>query len=119
MHAGRDVTQSGTHVFQNPGDVSRTERDGTTPRDGSTSIRSPRLNSPVLIGGGTIVSLTRTGSQDIGIPKGPTGSVEVRNAQIFNTSINGNSADNGDPASNFSKIIGRELSHDSSSNIYL
>ena len=91
-----DAARSGALFLQTPGDVSRMGRDGTTPRDGNTSIRSSRLNSPVLIGGGTAISPMRTGIQDIGSPKELTGSVEFRNAQIFNTSINGNSAKNGD-----------------------
>ena len=45
--------------------------------------------------------------------------MEVGNTQIFNTSINGNLAKNGDSTPIFSKVIGRELSHDSSSDIYL
>ena len=77
------------------------------------------LNSLVLIGGGTTVSPTRTGSHDIGILKGPTGYVEIRNAQPFSTSIDGNSDKNGDTKPIFSKLIGRELFHHSRANIYL
>ena len=80
-------------------------RYGTISRDRNTYIRSPRLNSPVLIGVGASVPLTRMGIQDIVGPKGPTGSVEVRNSQIFNTSINGYLSENGDPESIFSKVI--------------
>ena len=94
-------------------------RDSTTTRDGNTYISPPRLNYPVLIGGGITVSPTRTGSQNIVSPKGRTGSVEVRDAQIFNTSINGNLTNNGDPTPTFSKVIGKELSHKSSVGIYL
>ena len=87
--------------------------------DRKNPIRYPRLNLPVLIGGGTTVYSTRTGSQEIITPKGPTGSVEVRNAQPFHTYTNGNSANNGDPTPTFIKVIVRELSDDSSTNIYL
>ena len=89
-----------------------------TPRDGSTSISPPRLNSPVLIGGVTTVSPTRTGIQEIGNPKGPTGSMEVRNAQIFHTSINGDLTKNGDSTTTFSKVIKQELSYDYSADIH-
>ena len=74
-----DVSRSGAHVFRNPGDIIRTDRERTTPLNGNTSIRSPRFNSPVLIGGGTTAYPTRTEIQDIISPKGPTDPVEVRN----------------------------------------
>ena len=102
-----DAARSGARVFRTPVGVSRTDRDGKNPRGGNNSIRSPRLTSPVMIDGGSTVSPTRTGSQDIIIPKGPTGSVEVRNARILNTSVNGNSAQKGDPTPNFNKLIGQ------------
>ena len=114
-----DAACSGARVYRNPADVSPHDMDRTTSWDGKTSIRSPRLTLQVLIGGGTTVSPTRAGSRKIIIPKGPTGSVEVSNAQPFHTSINKNSAKNGDPTTNFSKGIVRELSDDSSTNIYL
>ena len=44
--------------------------------------------------------------------------MEVRNAQIFNTSINGNLSKNGDHMSIISKLIGQELSNNSSADIY-
>ena len=102
-----DMMRSGARVFWTPADVSRHDTDRTTPRDSNTSISSPRFNSPVFIGGDTTVSPTRTEIQEIGIPKGPTGSVEVRNTQPFNTSINGYSSENGDTKLTFSKLIGR------------
>ena len=113
-----DAARSGARVFQNPADVNQKDTDGKIPQDGNTPIRYPRLTSPVLIGGGTTVSPTRTESQDIISPKGPTGSVEVRNAQPFHTFINGNSAKNGGPTPTFSKLIGQELSDNSSAKIY-
>ena len=57
-----DTVCSGARIFRNPGDVSRKGRDSTTPWDGNTSIRYPGLNSSVLIGAGTTVFPTRTGS---------------------------------------------------------
>ena len=44
--------------------------------------------------------------------------MEVRNAQPFHTSINGNSSKNGDPTSTFSKVIVHELSDDFSADVY-
>ena len=102
-----DAVRSNAHVFRNPVDVSQTDRDRKIPQDGNTSIRSPRLNSPVLIGGGTTISPTKTGIQEIVSPKGPTGSVEVKNAQPFNTSINGNYTKNGYPTPTFNEAIVR------------
>ena len=77
------------------------------------------MTSPVRIGGGTFVPPIIMGSQDIGIPKGATGPVEVRNAPIFNTCINGNFSVNEDPSSILRKVIGRELSNKYSANVYL
>ena len=105
-------------VFQNHADVNQTYIDRMIPWDSNTSIMSPRLTSLFLIGGGTTVSPTRIGSKENISPNGRTGSVEGMNAQPFNTSINGNSSDNGDPTPTFSKIIGQELSNNSSSDIY-
>ena len=45
--------------------------------------------------------------------------MEVRNTQIFKTSIHGNLAKNRDPASIFSKVIGQELSNNPSAEVYL
>ena len=102
-----DTARSGARIFRTPTDVIRTYRDRTTPRYGNTPIITPRLTSPVLIGGGTTVLPTRNGIQEIISPKGPIGSVEVSNAQMFSTSINGNSSEKGDPTSTFSKVIGQ------------
>ena len=68
------------------------DRDGKIPWNGKNSRSPPRLTSQFLIGGGNTVSLNRNGSQEIGSLKGPTGYVEVRNAQPFHTFIHGNSA---------------------------
>ena len=114
-----DAARSGAHVFRNPADVSHMETDRKIPKDGNTSIRYPMLTYLVMIGGGTTVYPTRTGRQNIISPKGPTGSVEVKNAQPLHTFINGNSAKNGYPKATLSKVISQELSDDPSANIYL
>ena len=72
------------------------------PRDGNVS----RLGKgPVLIE--AIISPTRMGSQEIINPHRSTGYVEVRDTQIFNTSIDGNLAENGYSTPFFNKLIGR------------
>ena len=55
----------------------------------------------------------------MGSTRGPTVPVEVRNAQPFHTSINGNSSQNENHMPTFSKLIGRKLSDNSRSDIYL
>ena len=65
-----DATRSSAHIYRNPGDLSQTGRDGTTPWNRNTYIRPPRLNYSVLIGGGTTAYPTITGIQQIFIPKG-------------------------------------------------
>ena len=94
------------------------DMDRTIPWGGNTSKISPRFNSPFWIGGGTSVSPTRMGSQEIGSPSGTIGPVEVRNAQPFHVSVIGSSAKHRDPAPTFSKIIGREISNKSRANVY-
>ena len=71
--------------------------------------------------GGTTVSPTSgiMGSQDIVSIHGSTGSTEVRDTHKFDASVDGNLAENGDYTPIFRKLIGRELSHNSSSDIYL
>ena len=98
-----DVARRSGRVLRTPcKHVSRTARDGTTPQD--WNIAGPG-NAPVMIGG--TVSLTRTGIQFIFKPHGSTGYVEVRDTQIFNTSIDGNLPENGDSKPICSKVIRR------------
>ena len=97
------------------GNVSSTGRDGTTPRD--RNFYGP-VKWSVLIGV-TTVSPTIIRSQDIDNPHGSTGSVEVGDTQIFDTSIDGNLAENGNSMPIFSKLIRQEISHNYSNNIYL
>ena len=101
-----DAAHSSAHVLRTPGEIFRRGRDSTTSHDYNNFISPPRLNSPVLIDGGTTIFQTRTGSQDIVIPKGPTGSVEVKNTQRFNTSNNGNLDKNRDSTPIFNKKTG-------------
>ena len=114
-----DVARSGARVFRDPEAVNQKYLEETIPRDRNTSRSPPIFNYPVLVGGGTSVSPTSMGSQYISSPSGPIGPVEVRNAQPFHTSINGNSDKHGYPTPSYIKLIGRKLSDNSSADIYL
>ena len=61
-----DAACSSARILRNPGHVSKTVRDATTPRDGNVAVRFPQENGPVLIGD-TNVSPTCgiMGSQEI------------------------------------------------------
>ena len=50
-----DAARSSARVFRDPVGVRSTGRDGTTPRDCSTSIFFPKMNYSVIIGVGTTV----------------------------------------------------------------
>ena len=115
----KDAACSGAHVFRDPADVKQKDTDKRIPWERNTLRRPPRLIYAVMIDGGTTVPLTITGNQDIISPRGFTGPVEIRNAQIFYTSINGNSTKNWDPTPNFSKVIVCKISDNSSAYIYL
>ena len=105
-----DAERSGARILLTSADVRRTDIDGKSPRDYNTSIRPPRLTSPVMIVGGTTVYPTSSGSQDIISPKGSIGPQEVRDSQPLDTSIHGIYAEHMDPAPTWSKLIGRKLS---------
>ena len=104
---------SGVHVFQELAVVNRKYKDRTISRDRNTSRISPRLLSLVRIGGGTSVSPDRTGSQEIHTPSRTIGPVEVRNAQPFHTSINGNYSINRYLEPTFSTLISHAFSEKS------
>ena len=96
-----DAARSSARVLRTPhGHLSRTGRYGTTPQD--RDISGPG-NGTVLIG--VNVSPTRTGSQYIVNPHGSTVYVEVKDTQIFHTSIDENLANDGDYTPIFSKVI--------------
>ena len=111
-----DASCSSTHILRNPcGHVSRTGRYINTRWDGNISEPG---KGPVMIGGTTAFP-TRTIIQDIVNPHGSTGSVEVGDTKIFDTSIDGNLVKNGDSTPIFSNLIDQELSHNSRTDIYL
>ena len=108
---------SSSRILRNTGHVNRMGRDDNTPRDRNVSGME---KGPVLIRGNTILPTGGImGIQEIFIMHGSTGSVEIRDTQKLDTSINRNLAKNGDSKSIFCKAIGREMSHDSSADIYL
>ena len=82
-----NAARSGAQVFQDPTAVNRKDTDGTIPRDGNTSRIPTRLTSPVLIGGGTNISPTRTSIQDIITPKGPTGVLSSKDRNSVHKSV--------------------------------
>ena len=115
-----DAVRSSARVLRNPCCVSRTSRDGTTPRDGDVMASPPRDNGPVLIGGTTVYPECGTmGGLEILNKHGSTSYVEIRDTQKLDTSIDGNLAEDGDYTTIIRNVIGRELSNDSTTDIYL
>ena len=97
---------SSARILRTPREhVSSRGRYGTTLRDRNFSI--PRKGT-VLIGGTTAYP-TKMGIQEIVNPHGYTGSMEIRDIQILDTSIDGNLAENGDYAPIFSQLIGQDM----------
>ena len=114
-----DAARSSAHVYRNPAVGNRKDTDMTIQRVRNASISPPRLTSRVIVDGGTSVSPTRTGTQEISSTSRPIGPVEVRNAQPFHTFINGNYTKNGDLTPTFSKIISCKVYDKSSADVYL
>ena len=101
-----DAARSGAHIFRTPRDVSRTGRDGSTPRDVNTSIVAARLTPPIQIFHSTSDFPTRTGTQEIINPIGPAGPQWISKAKKLKTSINYFFAENRGPKPSFSKVVG-------------
>ena len=81
-------------IFRTTGNVIRTKRDHATPRDASSSKTWSRasLQSPIFVS--MSASPTRIGHQDIFSPSRPSTARSGRNAEPFDSSINGFSAVN-------------------------
>ena len=95
-------------------------RGGTNPGNCGIAVRTPHGNSLVLIKGIRTPS-TRGHSESLKIfskrqSMSPSFS---RNTQIFDASIDRKLANDGDSTSIFSKVIGPELSHSTSADLYL
>ena len=100
--------------------VSRTVRDSTTPGDCNIDVRFPRANYPDLIGViGILPPRGNIGSLKVFNEQKSTVSDETRDTQNFDNYVDTNLANIGDSTSIFSKLIGCELSHSSSANLYL
>ena len=102
-----DVANSNPRALWTPGRVRWTGRDDTNPGDCNITVRSPRGNSPVLIGGiGVLPTIGHSGSLEF-LNKWQSTSPSVsRNTQNLDTSVDGNLADEGDSTSIFSKVLG-------------
>ena len=112
-----DTVHSNAWALLTPVHVGIRGRDGSTPGHCNIDVRYPRLNSPGLIIGITI-SPTKTWIQAIVSPHGSTGFLKFGDTQIFETSINDNLAQDEDSTTIFNKILGQELAHDSSTDVY-
>ena len=112
-----NVACSAARVFRTPTDVSRYETDRITPRDINTAIGSTRLDYPVLIGGSTTGSPTRTGSQDIICPRGSIRPHWSSDAKPLDTSINGIYSKHRDPTPTWIKLICCKFTDKSSANV--
>ena len=89
-----DAACSSVRIIRAPGHVSRTSRDGPTQHDGDIVVRYPQDNRAVLIR--VIVVLPTIGNigiQDITKKQQSTSPSIGRNAQTFETSVDGNLTD--------------------------
>ena len=102
-----DASRRSANVIRTTGHMIRTGRDGTNPSDCNVSVRSPWMNSPVLIGGTTMSPACGIiGSLEILNIHGSTGSLEIGDTQKFDTSVDGNFSEDGYYITIFSKVIG-------------
>ena len=115
-----DVTCSSVRVLQTPRNVSRTCRDRNTPGNTPYSVRSPQANSPFLIGViGVSPTIGHSGILQVLNKRQSTVSDEIEDTQKLDTSVDIKLTNDGDSASIFIKVIGRELYHGSSADLYL
>ena len=114
-----DAARGGVWVNWNPGQGNRTVRDGRTPCDTGLTVRSKPAPSTVLIGTTTIYpDCSISGSVQVGKKRQSTPQNKVGNTQKLDTVFDRNFPDDRYPASVFGKVIGRELSHGFSNNLY-
>ena len=91
-----DAARTSAWTLWNPRRVRRKGRDGNTPGNCDVSVRSPRQNSPVLIGGTSMFQargLRR--SLEMLNKQGYTDSEEIGDTQKFDTSVDGKLAEDG------------------------
>ena len=113
-----DVARRSTWILRTPRRIIQTGRDSTTQLECNISVSSPQDNSPVLIGGIGFPP-TRGHSKRLQVfnKRKSTVSEETRYTQKLETSVDRNFPNDWDYASIFSKIIGCEISHGSSSDL--
>ena len=113
-----DVARSSVWVNRTPKRVNRTEMDGSTPGDTCIDVRSPQANSPVLTGGTTVsTSWGISGSLQVGNKMQSTSPDKIRDTPKLDASVDRNFPGDWYYASIFSKVIGCELSHGSSTDL--
>ena len=115
-----DMSCSRAWILRTPRYVRWTDRDGNTPGKCDIAVRSPRDNSPVLIGGiGVYLASGHSGILKVLNKRPSTVSHRIRYTQKFDASVDRKLSNDGYYTSIFSKVIGLELSQSSSSDLYL
>ena len=116
----RSCHRHSVQVLQTPRHVSRTGSANTNPGNTPHAVRPPRDNSPVPIGGiGISPTSGHSGSLQVFNTPQSTVSDKIGDTQKLDTSVDINLPDDGVSTSIFSKVIVHELSHSSSSDLYL
>ena len=118
--ATTDAAHKNARSIQTPRHVIRTGTDVTDPGNCDISVRYIQGNYPVLIGCIGVPPIRgHSGSLDVLNKWKSTPPIVSRNNQKFDASVDVNLANDGDYMSIFSKVIGSELSHSPSTDIYL
>ena len=112
-----DVARSCARIFRTSRKVSRTVRDGSTPRDVNSIEANVRLNLPIPRSNPNSIYPERTGTQEIISPRRSIIARRERNAEPLDAPINEFSAVYGHFTSLFSKLIGAETVPRESANI--
>ena len=115
-----DTACSSARVLRTPRRIRWTGRDVPTPSNCEIGVRSPRANYQVLIGFIDVSPASgHSGILWVFNKQQSTVSDEIKDTQKLDTSVDRNLAYDGDYASILRKVIGREISHSSSSDLYL
>ena len=113
-----DAVCSGARIFRNPREVSRTGRDRSTPQDVNTAVATSRLTLQIPNFISTSNSPTRTGTQDISIPRRSIITQKGRNSKPLDAPVNQFPAVYGHPRPIFSKVISPKTFTKESADIY-
>ena len=115
-----DAARSSARVLWTPKHVIHTGRVSTTPGNTPHAVRSPQTNSPVLIGGiGVYPASGLSGSLQVFNKRQSAISDKIWDTQKLDTSVDIKFPNDWYSTSIFRKLIGREISHGSSADIYL